>query len=214
MASTNGYAGAKLDFRSSEVKKNTEFYKNYVADKLTEENFKWPECPCKFITRNHLIGAIQSPNRSEIEYTVTDGPESPSISDSVPSSPQPSTSNLLNDMVKLIKGEKKDESKSEVATPKTEAPLNPNPYFFVLNGLPFGMNTAMMSMPNLPNMSMLGIPSQTPNHVSTVNSKNSFFFADVKLASTEFLINFIKPWGCPTPVHNSVAASMMVRLLH
>lgn len=169
--------GAKLEFRSSVVKKNTAFYKNYVAGKLTDENFKWPECPFKFITKNHLIGAIQSPHRSEIEYVENDGPESPSSSHSISISPHPSTSTsnqLMSDMIKLVKGEKndvRDESKSEASAPRMEAPANANPFIIVqypygMN--PYAMNSTMMSMANIPNMPVLGMPQHTPLQVCTV----------------------------------------------
>lgn len=167
MAATNGYAGAKLEFRSSVVKKNTEFYKNFVAKKLNDENFKWPECPFKFITKNHLIGTIQSPNRSEnvfVDNDDRDGPQSPSSSHSLSSSPRPSTSNqLMNDMVKLVKGEKsgvRDEAKSETISPKVEAQAPAIQYTIIQ--YPFNpMNGPINSMPNamsLPNI--LGMPPQ------------------------------------------------------
>lgn len=162
MAATNGYAGAKLEFRSSVVKKNTEFYKNFVAKKLTDENFKWPECPFKFITKNHLIGTIQSPNRSENVFI--DGPQSPSSSHSVSSSPRPSTSNqLMSDMVKLVKGEKsgvKDEAKSEANAPKVEAQAPAIQYTIIQ--YPFNpMNGPINSIPNaMPLPNILGMPPQ------------------------------------------------------
>lgn len=169
--------GAKLEFRSSVVKKNTEFYKSYVAGKLTDENFKWPECPFKFITKNHLIGAIQSPHRSEIEYAENYAPESPSSSHSISISPLPSTSTsnqLMSDMIKLVKGEKndvRDAPKSEVSAQRVEAPANTNPFIIVqypygMN--PYAMNSTMMSMANIPNMPMLGLPQHTPLQVCTV----------------------------------------------
>lgn len=173
--------GAKLEFRTSVVKKNTEFYKNYVAGKLTDENFKWPECPFKFITKNHLIGAIQSPHRSDIEYVENDGPESPSSSHSA-SIPSASTSNqLMSDMIKLVKGEKndvRDESKSEVGAQRAEAPANANPVIIVqypygMN--PYAMNSTMMSMANIPNLPMLGLPQHTPHQVCTVFVSHVWF---------------------------------------
>lgn len=188
MAATNGFAGPKLVFRSSEVKRDTEFYKNYIAGKLTEENFKWPECPFKFITKNHLIGAIQSPNRPDsiADIEMTDGPQSPGSSQSQETTSL--SSQLLKDMVKMVKGEKtnvKDEPKSDATAPKVE----PQPPVYIIYNVPNGIPNGMPNgMPNIPNISnILGMPPQTPIHVCTNHSNIPLLHS---LVETKFYLNF------------------------
>lgn len=211
MAAANiGYSGAKSEFQSSTVKKNTDFYRNYVSGKLTDENFKWPECPWKFVTKNHLIGAIQSPDRSEIEYDSNEVPQSPCSSNSVSLSPRPSTSNqLMSDMVKMIKGAK-EEAKSEV---KVETPTVPNmgtygyifPYGYPFNPMNMTMNPAMMPMPNmLPNMPMVGMPPHAPLQVHIINRIQNISFALHPLCYNRIFILFFQVVGrCDTSTESS-----------
>lgn len=230
MAATNiGYTGSKLEFQSSVLKKNTDFYRNYVSGKLNDENFKWPECPWKFVTKNHLIGAIQSPDRSEIEYGSNDVPQSPCSSNSVSLSPRPSTSNqLMSDMVKLVKGEAQADTnnKGEVKVETTAVP-NPVPYTMYPYGIPYGypfnpmnmtMNPAMMPMPNmLPNMSMVGMPPHATLQVHIINR-----IQNISFAYHPFCYNwrfncsfyFFKPWGGVTPAQNPTATPLVRQLNH
>lgn len=152
MATTNGFAAPKLKFRSSEIKKDTEFYKIFIAGKLSEENFKWPERPFKFVRAPHRAESIAG---SEIAY----GRLSPGSSQST----ETMSNQLWRDMVKMVKGEKtnaKDGSKNDSIAPKEE----PKPPVYIIYNVPNGLPNGMM--PNIPNISnILGIPPQIPAHV-------------------------------------------------
>lgn len=165
MASTNGRSGGKLEFRTSTLKTTTKFYKDIMARKLTDENFKWPECPIKFITRNSLIGTIESPNRELVDFVENDEPESPS-------SAQLQQMPIFHDMAKRINNDPK-----EKVAPKMETQAVADPF------LPHQPNQLI---PNISPMVEMATPTQ---HVRTLYPKY-FIFTFLLLKS--MLLNFYR----------------------
>lgn len=149
---TNGFDGNKLEFRCSKVKKNTEFYKKYIAGTLTEENLKWSECPYKFLTKNHFVGSINSPQRSENEYSEHDAPKSPASL-----SPELPESRLINDMVAMLKRENLKGLKCNTMKEETSIDsvrLTPSQYHPCSSFMPtfIGMNQMHPMMQNMHGM--------------------------------------------------------------
>lgn len=104
MATTNGTTPAPaFQFVASTLKTTSEFYKCYVAGKLTEENFKWPECPYKMVGENNAIGSLQS-----IDTIDVDGSES-------------SHSQSSNPYIQQIADNVKNETAEQNGVPKTES---------------------------------------------------------------------------------------------